>query len=116
MFTLEYAELTESSNLPRPRFIGAQPETLHKRHLSLIRKRYKYSITEKYDGERNELFISETGRAYLVNRRCRFRCSGLVDKYNKKTLLDEELVNGELFAFDILFIMERTYAEITTIF
>lgn len=100
---LEYSVLSGCFDLPKPRFVGAQPETLHKRHLPLIKKKSLYSISEKYDGERFLLFISDNGRTYSISRGLKVKCTGLQNMKDRGTLMDAEYVNGVLFAFDILF-------------
>ncbi|RKO94432.1 hypothetical protein BDK51DRAFT_34431 [Blyttiomyces helicus] len=102
---LEYRVATkqyfEKNTHTSPRFIGAQPETLHKSHIPKILE--NYSISEKYDGERNLLFISDTFEAYLLNRRMILKSTGLKNSKHMGSVLDVEVVNGDIFVFDILF-------------
>ncbi|RKO92354.1 mRNA capping enzyme-domain-containing protein [Blyttiomyces helicus] len=101
---LEYAVATEQyfdRNLRTPRFIGAQPETLHKCHIQKIWE--DYSISEKFDGERNQLFISDNFEGYLLNRKMTLKSTGLKNIKHMGSILDVEVVNGDIFVFDILF-------------
>jgi hypothetical protein len=100
---LEYCVLTQMGNTGKPRFIGAQPETLHKHHLSKVHSG-GLSITEKYDGERFLLFIADVGYGFLLDRSLmRIKHTGLVNTKNKGTILDVEYVAGAIYAFDICF-------------
>jgi len=98
---LEYSLLTGC--LDQPRFIGAQPETLHKRHLPIIKKATMYCISEKYDGERFQLFFSDNGTIYAINRKLKIKSTGLHAGKDKGSTLDAEYVNNMLFAFDVIF-------------
>lgn len=100
---IEYSILSRCFDLPKARFVGAQPETLHRRHLPLVKRKDIYSITEKYDGERYLLFVSDNGYAYMIGRNMKTKCTGLINNSDKGSILDVEYVNGMLFAFDILF-------------
>jgi len=100
---LEYCVIASMLETSRPRFIGAQPETLHKRHLPIIKKPGLYSLTEKYDGDRYLLFFNDQGTGYLIGRNSRIKSSGIVNDRDKGSILDVEYVNGALYAFDILF-------------
>lgn len=102
--SLEYAVLTKPKNfteIRKPIFIGAQPETLHKHHLSKVKK--NYSITEKFDGERFILFISDNSQVYFFDRRMRIKKTGLENSKDKGSILDVELVNDTIFVFDIMY-------------
>lgn len=101
---LEYANLYSGGrdHLSRPYFLGAQPETLHKHHVAKVLN--GYSLTEKYDGERYLLFISDNGFVYLFDRRLRIRNTGLRNEEYRGSLLDCEVLDRHIFPFDILFL------------
>ena len=99
---LEYTVLTGQLHMQRPRFIGAQPETLHKHHIPKIQGT-KYAISDKFDGERFLLFTPDSAETYILGRNMRLRSTGLINVHDKGSLLDVEMVNGKLYAFDILF-------------
>lgn len=87
--------------LGKPRFIGAQPESLHQHHLARIKS--GYSLTEKYDGERALVFINNTGQCFLFDRRMRARCTGVFCMTHRGSILDAEVINDGIHAFDVLF-------------
>ena len=97
---LEYAVLSDLLKNPKTFFIGAQPETLHRHHLRLIKS--GYAVTEKYDGERGLLFVNDASGVFIIDRRLRVRSTGATSTA-KGTLLDVEVMNGVIYAFDVLF-------------
>jgi hypothetical protein len=104
---LEYTMLSNQMDpngvdVVKLRFIGAQPESLHRRHLPLIHKIGMYSITEKFDGERFLLFISDNRNAYLISRVFKVKATGLFNEIDKGTILDVEYINGLIFVFDVV--------------
>ncbi|KAJ3384538.1 hypothetical protein HDU80_000907 [Chytriomyces hyalinus] len=95
---LEYNVLTRNSI-----FIGAQPETFHRHHLKGIANQ-EYAVSEKYDGERWLLFVSDTAQCFLINRSMAVKKTGLRAPGHKGTLMDVEVVNETfVYAFDMLF-------------
>lgn len=102
---LEYVYITKSEFNGKFCFAGAQPETLHIRHLPKI-KSSSYSISEKYDGERFLLFFSDKNNGvYLIDRLLRLK---LTDIYCPQanlrgTILDIEMVCNDAYVFDIIF-------------
>jgi len=56
-----------------------------------------YTVTEKADGERKLLFITEDGRIYLIDNRFNVQFTGM--KTDEKTVYNT-LMDGELISFD----------------
>lgn len=86
-------------------FIGAQPETLQKDNLNLFYNEL-YSVTQKIDGERWFLFISETNDVYFIDTNLKVIKTCLkCDNFNL-VLIDGELLrtNGQIhfIGFDLL--------------
>ena len=84
------------------RFIGAQPETIHKRHVQQVLSG-SHAISHKLDGERFLLFVSQNGHIYLLGRNTRFIASGITTTREKGLLLDVEMCDGVIHAFDLLY-------------
>ena len=85
----EYRELMKT-----PYFVGAQPETLQKSDLPRLYNQ-RYSVTDKADGERMTLFITNKNsrQVYLIdNNMTRVYKTNLVSRNYYSTLLDGELV------------------------
>ena len=95
-------------------FLGAMPVTLSlanvlptsEPRIPNIRRPYPedYTVTEKADGERFLLFVSGSGRVYLINRECKVTKTGLTSPEHY-TLIDGELIPKlrRFLAFDLLF-------------
>lgn len=98
---IEYSVLCKTDHLPRSRFIGAQPETLHKYHLQKLKN---CSLSEKYDGERYLLFCSDTSEVFIISRNLEIKSTGLFTNEFKGTVLDVEVCNRDIHVFDILFL------------
>ena len=95
---LEYSTLTRQYY-----FLGAQPETLHRHHLNRLRSGV-WAISEKYDGERYLLFVSDDGYSYLLDRRMQVKRASLPQSASERgTVLDIEFCNDIIYAFDIVF-------------
>ena len=71
-----------------------------------------YAVTEKADGDRLLMFLSETGKVYFINDRFEVTYSGIQgDNLPNKTLLDGEYISKDMFGnpdkkymgFDIYF-------------
>lgn len=94
----DYISLTTKNH-----FIGAQPETLQRRHLGTLSGK-EYSVTEKIDGERCLMLIaSGTGDVFLFTRKMQVRATGLRLVEYAGTLLDIELVRDhEYHVFDLV--------------
>lgn len=92
------------------RLVGNQPLTFHREHLDIVSQ--GYSVTDKTDGDRAQLFIVETGRVYIIMSSGDVMSTGLLNEENKNTILDGEFLHytkllqkdpTNLFmAFDIL--------------
>ncbi len=102
---LEYSLLTAKMPSPKLRFVGAQPETLHKEHVHRVAASAgSYALTEKYDGERMLMLISDNeGFAYIFDRRMRERATASKCPSASGTILDCELVLGTIWIFDVIY-------------
>jgi len=82
-------------------FIGVQPVTMTFKNISFITKE-EYSVTDKADGERRMMFITD-GLVYLISNKMQIVKTDFTSCFND-TLIDGELINENLFsAFDIIF-------------
>ena len=107
----EYAKLTGTTvRGEKVKFIGAQPETLHQRHVQQVLSG-SHAITPKLDGERSLLFVSQNGHAYQLGRNERFIASGLWSRQERGTMMDVEMCNGMLHAFDLIYRQGRRCTE-----
>lgn len=94
------------------RFIGAQPETLHRNKINILYKN-NYSVTDKADGERVFLFIASDNSVFLIDNNIQeilitdIKYIKNLKNDIKNTILDGELVRHEskfyFLAFDIIF-------------
>jgi superfamily II DNA or RNA helicase len=64
--TLVLNEYKKLVNVKYPIFIGTQPVTLHKKDILELYKN-KYSVTDKADGDRFLLFVTQDSKIYLLN-------------------------------------------------
>ena len=102
---LEYNVLLNCRNSTSGKiyFPGAQPETLHNRDISKIKN--GWSLTEKLDGERGNLFVDQRGKVFLIDRRLRVRSTSMCHSL-KGVVLDVEKVKlnfqDNYFLFDVL--------------
>lgn len=94
---LEYKSLTRSNSVF---FVGAQPECLHNTN---VLDYNKYSVTEKYDGERLLAFISDNSKIYFYDRKMKPKLFGFKNNEHRGSLLDTELVGDCLYFYDIIF-------------
>ena len=90
------------------RFPGPQPVSIERCHLPLL-KRDPYVVCEKTDGERHMLVCVEVARqrrAVLVNRALEMRVVPLAlpPSAYKGTILDGEVYEGTMLAYDALFV------------
>lgn len=58
--------------------------------------RADYFVTDKADGERNLLFISKSGKCYLIDRQKNISYTGLVMNDMKSSIYDGEFINRTL--------------------
>jgi hypothetical protein len=105
-------------------FIGPSSYTLQIQNIAPINEnsnipniRKNYTVTDKADGQRNLLFISSTGKIYLINTNMKILFTGA--KINKPeyfdSLLDGEIITHDKYgkyinlyaAFDIYFINKK---------
>ena len=96
-------------------FIGPSSVSLEKRHITEtnpVNIIDQYNVTDKADGERKLLYISDNGRIYLISTGMKFEFVGLKCEKHCNTLLDGEHVmydkEGAVYnaymAFDVYFV------------
>jgi len=95
-----YQKLTDNE-----RFAGTMPTTFEVRHDGQYSLNFGgYSITNKLDGMRYNIFIDAHGRFYLIDRQLTCKViDGLCDVRFANSILDCEKVNGKYHCFDILY-------------
>lgn len=110
------AGIPDSNRFLNPKhFCGPSSITLQQHHLnvgSVSNILTNYTVTDKADGERRLMYISETGRIYLIDTNLRIIFTGRTTSETKNTLLDGELITHDKFgnfinrfaAFDVYFI------------
>lgn len=82
---------------PKKAFVGPQPITLERKHLSDDADSVwsGYTVTDKADGDRALLYVDENGSLYLVNNRMgvrRVMTSCAIDALPARTVLDGEYI------------------------
>lgn len=85
-------------------FAGAQPETLHHRHIPLVKDSTKYLVTPKIDGDRCLLFVyRNTG--YIIDSNASTVTVAIesLKEESRVSVFDAERVHGKVFLFDTLF-------------
>ena len=97
LFSDEWAD----KKTPRPFFVGPNSVPLQLENVvdglsSVANIKKDYTITEKADGERCLLYVSKTGRVYLISNSMRVMFTGSITK-NKKCF--HSLVDGEFIMF-----------------
>ena len=96
----EYKSLTKSNF-----FVGAQPETLQKDNLNLFYSEL-YSVTQKIDGERWFLFITNSNDVYFIDTNLKVIKTNLKNKSFNNVIIDGEILrnNGTIhfMGFDLL--------------
>lgn len=105
----KYKVLEEYKNIFKTSFfVGAQPETLQK-HLIYELGKIEYAITDKADGDRYIMFITNDKSIYIIdNNLKKIMKTNIKSKLYSGTVIDGELIarsngNGFIFlAFDIL--------------
>ncbi len=88
-------------NKPKSFFIGPQPVTLEQKNiiddeLGVVTIKKDYTVTEKADGERMLLFISNTGKCYYINNRLDVKFTGVKVMSLSNTILDGEYVSRDI--------------------
>ena len=79
-------------------------------YVNNVNIRRNYCVTEKADGERNLLYIDDSGGVYLINRQELIRKTGLTIKNHPNTLLDGEYVTKLKGGYDVkLFLVFDLY-------
>lgn len=123
----DYASLIygEPRRLYSKHFVGYSSVSLETKHLTpldtslTLRQRLKYNnlnnpyvITDKADGERRLLYISNNGSMYTIDTNMNFHYTGMKSTDYKQTLLDGEYISHDIhgqfidlyMAFDIYYI------------
>jgi hypothetical protein len=121
-------EKKSEQEIPRPYFLGPSSKTLQMENVfsldsevdgSVIRIQENYTVTEKADGDRALLYISDKGRIYMINTNLQVLFTGTITKEKKcfNSILDGEFIlygkapKRELLfmyaAFDIYYIGSR---------
>ena len=103
LFTRKQTTFHGKPSFERYNFIGPNPVTLQVENVKpTIREglpniRNNYVVTDKADGERSLLFVSEEGKIYLISNSMEVRFTGAVTINKKifKTLIDGELVTHD---------------------
>lgn len=95
---------TYVSFVKKKKFVGAQPVTLTRD--SFVKK--DYFLTEKLDGKRHLIFISEKD-TFIITSKLEFSPLKLTKKtfLYKGTILDCEMYNKKFYVFDILHYKEK---------
>ncbi len=85
-------------------FIGPSPLTLETKHIvannegtNIPNIRHNYTVTDKADGERKLLFISDNGRIYMINTNMAVIFTGTMT--DEKTLFNS-IIDGEHIKYD----------------
>jgi SAM-dependent methyltransferase len=93
----EYRQLVSA-----PFFVGAQPETLHKDQISKLYKE-QYSVTDKADGERAFMVITNTKMVYLLDTNMqKVSKTDIVSPIHFSCILDGELmVENNMYVFKV---------------
>jgi hypothetical protein len=86
---------------PHEYFLGPQPITLElknllKPNLGIVSILENYTVTEKADGERCNMFINKFGKCYLVNNRLTVKYTGIKLEELRNTLLDGEHITKDV--------------------
>jgi|LauGreDrversion4_1035100.scaffolds.fasta_scaffold01317_7 hypothetical protein len=127
-----FGESWKETKRPYPFFIGPNSVTLQLEnilkdddessiHSSIVKITEGYTVTEKADGLRSLLYVSKTGKLYMIdtNMKVKFTGSLTKEKYCFDSIIDGEFIqygkNSDLLylfaAFDIYYIGGRTKQE-----
>jgi hypothetical protein len=104
-----------TSKSPYPYFIGPQSVSLQLDNVqnnedmlsSTTSIQNKYTVTEKADGQRSLLYVSKTGRLYMISSNLKVMFTGCITKEKNcfDSLLDGEFImRGKLPNRDVLFL------------
>jgi hypothetical protein len=104
-------------------FLGPSSNTLqienivepNEENINIPNIRVEFVVTEKADGERALLFISNNGKVYLINTNMNFIFTGtlVTDKELYNTLLDGEYIDKSLYAaFDAYYYRNTDYRNL----
>lgn len=113
---------------PQDYFLGPQPVTLElknimKPDLGIVSILENYTVTEKADGERCNMFINSEGKCYIINNRLSIKYTGVKLEQIKDTIFDGEYItrdiNGNItsiFAiFDVYYYNGKLVADLPLI-
>jgi SAM-dependent methyltransferase len=86
---------------PKQFFAGPQPITLEQKNivaeeLGIVTIQKDYTVTEKADGERMLLYVSSSGKCFLIDSRLHFKYTGAHLHECKSTLLDGEYITKDV--------------------
>lgn len=106
---------TQLKRLYTKYFIGPSSVSLEKRHVTEtnpVNIIQQYNVTDKADGDRKLLYISDSGRIYLLSTGMKFEFVGLQCDQYRNTLLDGEHImydkDGAVYnvymVFDVYFV------------
>ena len=82
-------------------FVGAHPETIRRVHLQNNNMTLYYG-TQKYDGERGLVIVDNRCQIYIIDRKLQVKYVGWTSSNAAGTLMDAEIVNNNIYIFDIL--------------
>lgn len=85
---------------PKDYFIGPQPVTLERKNviapeLGVLSIHEGYTVTEKADGERFLLYVSNDGKCYFINNRLTVKYTGVKLNRTVNSLFDGELITTD---------------------
>lgn len=91
---------------PKGYFFGPQPITLEKKNvikpdLGVLSIQSNYTVTEKADGERHLMFITNTGRCYIINNRLAIRYMGVKINSLVNCIFDGEYVTRDILGNEV---------------
>jgi ubiquinone/menaquinone biosynthesis C-methylase UbiE len=114
---------TQLKRLYTKYFIGPSSVSLEKRHVTEtnpVNIIQQYNVTDKADGDRKLLYISDSGRIYLLSTGMKFEFVGLQCDQYRNTLLDGEHImydkDGAVYnvymVFDVYFVKKKDYRSL----
>jgi hypothetical protein len=93
--------ISEAKEKPQDYFVGPQPITLELKNLlepglGVTTILQDYTVTEKADGERYNMYINNQGKCYLINNRLTIKYMGMQLESIKNTLFDGEYITKDI--------------------
>jgi len=119
---IQFTETERRRNVTQ-QFLGPSSNTLQIENIVEINEensnipniRVDFVVTEKADGDRALLFISNNGKVFLINTNMNFIFTGttVTDKELYNTLLDGEYIDNSLYAaFDVYYYRNTDYRRL----